>query len=79
MKAYKDRCLTCVYWIGDRKQVWEMIRANPACMDLSNGYASDGGCQNMYEFIDIEIHGDAYEVISFNANFGCIYHEKEGS
>ena len=72
---YRDRCLTCVHWDGDRENVWEMIRTNEACMGLDRGYAPMAGCQQMFEFIDIEIHGDAYAEIEFDASFGCIYHK----
>jgi hypothetical protein len=75
MSKYKDRCLTCIHWVGDKERVWEMIRANPICMDLQHGYPLDSDCNAMFEFIDIEVHGDAWAEIRFNANFGCIYHQ----
>ena len=75
---YKDRCLTCNHWDGDKNQALKLIESSDgACMDITHGYAPDGKCQQMFEFIDIVVHGDAYAVIEFTASFGCIHHESD--
>jgi hypothetical protein len=76
MDAYKDRCLTCIHWEGDRKAVWRMVKDHPMCMDINNGYAASGGCKQQYEFMSVEITGDASVEVEFDAWFGCLYHKE---
>ena len=67
------RCATCQHWQGDKEKAEGMFKENPLSMDLLNGWPNGGACGIYYEFLNIEIHGDATFTSDFDANFGCVY------
>jgi len=67
------RCATCCHWQGDKEKATELFEENPLSMDLFKGWPNDGDCRIDYEFLNVEIHGNATASNTFDANFGCVY------
>lgn len=67
------RCATCKYWRGDKNKAADMYKENPVSMDLFKGWPESGGCKIDYEWLNLDVVGDAYVTIATDANFGCPY------
>ena len=69
-------CLTCKYWEGDKIATHKLIEScGDVVMDRVHGFSGWGGCELVWEWLDIEIHGDATADKEVPANFGCVWHE----
>jgi hypothetical protein len=68
------RCGSCRYWQGDKEKAAALYKDNPISMDLFKGWPNTGGCGIEYEWLDTEIHGDAFVTHVVEANFGCVYY-----
>lgn len=67
------RCATCRYWQGDKEKAAEQFEEAPISMDLFKGWPEDGRCGIDYEWLNIDINGDACVDKTVDANFGCVY------
>ncbi len=67
------RCFTCKYWDGDKEKAMKQFEENPISMDLFKGWPEDGRCGIDYEWLNIDINGDACVDKTVDANFGCVY------
>lgn len=78
MENWKDRCLTCKFWKGDKAKTLQAIaECGPVVMDMDRGWAGDGECEIKYKWAEIEITGDATATLEVPASFGCVLHEAE--
>ena len=75
LESLNNRCATCKYWQGDKEMAAAMFAENITSMDLFEGWPSSGGCGISYEWLSIDIYGDASVSIEVDANFGCPYWE----
>ena len=79
MEQYKDNCLTCKSWHGDKESVKQKIdRHGDVVMDWVKGFADFGICKENTDWAEITIDGDATASLELPANFGCILHSERG-
>lgn len=79
MEDWKDRCLTCNHWRGDREKTLQRIKeCGPIVMDLEKGFAASGLCDKKFLWAEIEIDGDASVSLEVPASFGCVLHSGRG-
>ena len=73
-----NQCLTCRHWGGDKTKMRNLIEED-AClaMHLTKGWPEYGDCAASYQWLELQIHGDAVATIEVPANFGCVYHQEE--
>ena len=71
---FEGRCISCMYWTGDKEKAVSRHADNPISSDLFKGWPEPGNCNISYEWLYIHAHGDASVTIEVDSNFGCPYY-----
>jgi len=67
-----NTCLFCKHWHGPRDKVFaDLLEYGEISLDRSSGWAPYGGCAESYDWLSIEVWGDAVADAEVPANFGC--------
>jgi len=70
-------CLECVHWQGNREKTLQDIKEHgDIVINWLHGWPEWGGCGRSYEWLDVEIKGDATVTCTVPANFGCFLFEE---
>jgi hypothetical protein len=70
---YKDRCLSCKHWGGNREDAWNQVNFRLSTMDLETGECPEGECAVIFREMFVETPDATYREVS--VNFGCILHD----
>jgi hypothetical protein len=55
--------------------VTKLFSESPISMCEEQGWAPDGSCAIAHRYMEVDVRGDAWVNLSFNANHGCIRYQ----